>query len=62
MRRTLQPGRFFGRALHSRRVGDLVLVDSRHAAGTRLPRHTHEHAYQYRDRYSDKHAYRYTSK
>jgi AraC family transcriptional regulator len=38
-------GQFFGRVQHSRRIGDLQLVDSRHAAGARIPRHTHEHAY-----------------
>jgi AraC family transcriptional regulator len=45
MRPKLAPGEFFGRALLSRRIGDLLLVDSQHAAGSRLPRHTHEHAY-----------------
>jgi AraC family transcriptional regulator len=38
-------GRFFGRALNQRQMGDLVFVESRHAAGSRLPRHSHEHAY-----------------
>ena len=41
----LPQGRFFGRALEERRVGDLVIVESHHAAGSRLPRHSHEHAY-----------------
>jgi AraC family transcriptional regulator len=41
----LPRGRFFGRELVRREVGDLVLVESHHAAGTRLPRHWHEHAY-----------------
>src|SRR5437763_13107581 len=37
--------RFFGRAYARREVGDLVLVESHHAAGSRLPRHSHERAY-----------------
>ncbi|MCU1278299.1 MAG: DNA-binding protein, AraC-type [bacterium] len=41
----LLQGRFFGRALNRRDVDDLVLVESRHAAGSRLPRHCHERAY-----------------
>lgn len=41
----LPQGRFFGRAQARREVGDLVLVESHHAAGSRLPRHSHEHAY-----------------
>ena len=45
-RRTrLEPGEFFGRAVAVRRVADLVLVDSLHGAGLRVPRHEHEHAY-----------------
>jgi AraC family transcriptional regulator len=38
-------GRFFGRALRRRQVGEVVLVESLHRAGSRLPRHSHEHAY-----------------
>lgn len=41
----LPQGSFFGRALKERRVGDLVLVESHHLAGSRLARHSHEHAY-----------------
>ena len=45
-RRTrLEPGAFFGRTVAVRRVADLVLVDSLHGAGLRVPRHEHEHAY-----------------
>jgi AraC family transcriptional regulator len=40
-----KPGRFYGRASRERRVGDLILVDCRHQAGARVPRHAHEHAY-----------------
>jgi len=42
---SLERGRYYGRALQKRTFGDLVLVYSRHAAGSRLPRHSHEHAY-----------------
>jgi AraC family transcriptional regulator len=38
-------GRFFGRTLERRELADLVLIESRHAAGSRLSRHAHEHAY-----------------
>lgn len=41
----LPGGRFYGRAGVRREVGELVLVESFHAAGSRLPRHAHEHAY-----------------
>lgn len=41
----LPRGRFFGRAEVPREIGELVLVESHHAAGSRLPRHSHEHAY-----------------
>jgi AraC family transcriptional regulator len=41
----LERGRFFGECARSLRVGDLVLVDTIHPAGSRLPRHTHDHAY-----------------
>ncbi len=44
MTSTLLEGRFFGRTLRRRRLDGLVIIDSRHAAGTRLPRHAHEHA------------------
>jgi AraC family transcriptional regulator len=40
-----EPGRFYGRTLGERQVGDLILVDCRHRAGARVPRHSHEHAY-----------------
>jgi AraC family transcriptional regulator len=38
-------GQFYGQVLMERRVGDLVLVDSRHPALSCLPRHAHEGAY-----------------
>lgn len=41
----LPQGRFFGRSEVRRELGELVLVESHHAAGSRLPRHSHEHAY-----------------
>ena len=41
----LSGGRFFGRAQARREIGDLVLVESHHTAGSRLPRHSHERAY-----------------
>jgi len=45
MARARERGEFFGSTVSRREVGDLVLVDSWHAADSRLPRHTHEHAY-----------------
>jgi len=45
MAEKLGRGDFFGSPLQQRRVGDLVLLDSLHAPGSRLPRHSHEHAY-----------------
>jgi AraC family transcriptional regulator len=45
MRERRKNGEFFGQTLRERRVGDLVLVDSSHAAGSRLPTHAHERAY-----------------
>lgn len=41
----LPRGRFFGRADVRREISELVLVESHYAAGSRLPRHSHEHAY-----------------
>ncbi|MFO0572206.1 MAG: AraC family ligand binding domain-containing protein [Polyangiaceae bacterium] len=41
----LPPGRFFGHARLRRDIGDLSLVESHHAAGSRLPRHSHDCAY-----------------
>ena len=38
-------GRFFGDTVSRRSVGELLLVDSWHAADSRLPKHSHEHAY-----------------
>jgi AraC family transcriptional regulator len=38
-------GRFFGRARAQRETAGVVLVESHHAAGSRLPRHSHERAY-----------------
>ncbi len=54
-------GRFFGRAVKRRQVGDLVLVESHHAAGSRLPRHSHENAYfclNYGGRYDEQYGRR----
>jgi|SRR6185312_4583467 len=45
MTSALLRGRFLGRTLKRRKVDGLVLIESRHAAGSRLPRHSHEHAY-----------------
>jgi AraC family transcriptional regulator len=45
MRAPIARRRFYGRTIRKRRIGDLVLVDSLHPAGSRLPRHSHEHAY-----------------
>ena len=45
MRRSLKGGQFYGTALKKRSVSGLLLVDSFHPAGTRLPRHAHERAY-----------------
>lgn len=41
----LASGSFFGRSIVLRRVANLVLVDSLHSAGLRVPRHHHDHAY-----------------
>jgi AraC family transcriptional regulator len=41
----IERGRFLGETASRRQVGDLVLVDSVHPAGSRLPRHAHDHAY-----------------
>jgi len=41
----LKQGQFFGESSVRRQVGDLLLVDSVHPAGSRLPRHAHDHAY-----------------
>lgn len=41
----LLKGRFFGSARTRRQVGELALIESHHDAGSRLPRHSHEHAY-----------------
>jgi AraC family transcriptional regulator len=45
MTSALPRGRFFGRTLKRRQLDELVLIESRHAAGSRLARHSHEHAY-----------------
>jgi len=42
---SLPRGRFFGHTQLRREIGDLVLVESHHAAGSRVPRHSHDHAY-----------------
>lgn len=41
----LTRGQFFGDARARREIGELMLIESHHAAGSRLPRHSHEHAY-----------------
>jgi AraC family transcriptional regulator len=41
----LARGRFFGQARARHEVDDLVLIESHHAAGSRVPRHSHERAY-----------------
>ncbi len=38
-------GQFLGEEVKRREVGDVVLVAARHPAGSRLARHSHEHAY-----------------
>lgn len=43
--RTLESGAFFGRSVVVKRVAGLIIVDSLHSAGLRVPRHEHEHAY-----------------
>lgn len=43
--RTLESGAFFGHSVAVRRVAGLVIVDSLHCGGLRVPRHEHEHAY-----------------
>ncbi len=45
MGRRLEGGRFFGRTLRKRSVGDLTMADVVYPAGTRLPLHCHERAY-----------------
>jgi AraC family transcriptional regulator len=45
MRALRERGRFFGTSVSRRQVGDLLLVDSLHAAGSHLPKHSHDHAY-----------------
>ena len=57
----LEQGRFFGRARVRREIGELVLVESHHAAGSRLPRHSHENAYfclNFGGRYSERYGRR----
>ncbi len=43
--RTLESGAFFGQSVVVQRVAGLVIVDSLHCGGLRVPRHEHEHAY-----------------
>jgi len=45
MTSALPRGRFLGRTVKRRQLDELVLIESRHPAGSRLPRHSHEHAY-----------------
>jgi AraC-like DNA-binding protein/mannose-6-phosphate isomerase-like protein (cupin superfamily) len=41
----LTSGRFYGKTLRERKVGDLVLADVVYSPGSRLPRHVHERPY-----------------
>ena len=41
----VEPGRFLGRTIRKRHVGDLMLADVRYPPRARLPRHEHERAY-----------------
>jgi len=41
----LEAGRFYGRTLRRRSVGDLVLADVLYPASDQLPRHSHDRAY-----------------
>lgn len=45
MERRLPCGHFYGDVLRSRSVAGLILTETRHAAGVRLPHHCHENAY-----------------
>ncbi len=45
MTERLASGRFLGKTLCQRTVGDLVLADVRYPAGATLPRHAHERPY-----------------
>src|SRR6516164_8411719 len=45
MSERLPRGHFYGTTERHRRVGDLVLSETRYAPGLRLPKHNHEHAY-----------------
>lgn len=45
MTERLASGRFLGRTLYQRTVGDLVLADVLYPAGATLPRHAHERPY-----------------
>lgn len=45
MGRQLKSGRFFGRTLRRRSVGELTLADVVYPAGAQLERHSHERAY-----------------
>src|SRR5262249_8359915 len=45
MQRKLSCGHYYGEVMQSRQVGALILTETRYPPGTRLPRHSHEHAY-----------------
>jgi AraC family transcriptional regulator len=45
MQQQLSSGRFHGRMIRHRDLGGLHLVETAYAAGSRLPRHSHEHGY-----------------
>src|SRR5436190_11960388 len=45
MERRLPCGHFFGDILQSRTVPGLILTETRHAPGLRLPSHSHDNAY-----------------
>lgn len=45
MQQRLSCGQFFGQVTRHRVVGGLHLIETRYAARSRLPRHSHEHGY-----------------
>jgi AraC family transcriptional regulator len=61
MSRRLPGGQFYGEVVRRRALDCLHLTETRYAPGTRLPRHSHEHAYfcfirrgTYREEYGDR--------
>lgn len=45
MQQQLDPGRFYGRTLRKRLVGDMTLADVEYQANSHIPRHSHEYGY-----------------